>query len=58
MQALTDRLMAAQQKDVEEMRQIVVLTASNADPDASCALVVGGEYRLSDAVKQALIAPR
>jgi len=49
-----ERLRAAQERDVRDMAEIYMAVAGGADPDAAAAVVVGGEFRLSDFTKSAL----
>lgn len=49
-----ERLRAAQERDVLEMDQIYEAVASGEDPDAAAAGAVGGDFKLSEATKQAI----
>ena len=51
---ILDRLKQAQERDVQDMRLIERLSADGENPNDVCAKVIGGEFRLSPAVVDAL----
>lgn len=52
--SVKDRIQQLLEKDEREMKGIYDAVAAGIPPDAAAALVVGGEFRLSDYVQSAL----
>ncbi|MDB4868274.1 MAG: hypothetical protein JWR03_2607 [Cohnella sp.] len=50
-----DRMKQLLQRDADQLQEVEQAVASGMSPDAAASIVIGGEYWLSDHVKEALI---